>query len=599
MSLTLFRCEKSLRTFRWLYLGLAMGLFLVVIHGSIPDGENPFPEGPKPNAWTPITFIFWTWITIFLVYGGLLGRGERLCLTLPLSSRRIWLFHVAALMLSVVLIFAIALGFLAAVNSIRGIPPLKPGLVTIALNIAAMTALLTAAIQLPDRDSFEVRLNAGNVIFLLIVWIIAWLAIVFFSGMPRVAALAPLAAGIALLAVVYRVLPSIFQLQTDTPVPPEAEIDDFRQPSPLEKINGSVRPGLSLLHATIFKLFYRHWVTVLFLPWLLLIGVLLSGYLSIGLNSITLLAAVIAYMSGLLQYALSRMYMIEPLPVSRRLLHAYLVLPVLAVTVLSYAAGIAVGKGSAPKENLLFYGEKRYDRTLDVRVPLEFWEIGWDGEPAPVSNDCCDEPYAAWSTPLFKGSGIVIYCPYHTPPGSPPSFVAEQLSRAAERVFGTRLDPKDIEERYFVTGPDGVSRMRGETINIGKDFPHLRAQNWRDILPVVALLVGIPWFLIAALTFQLFSAGRNGRALQVVLAAAVTIWILFIIFVSSSGFTSEWKVGSLAWILVRKLAEGMPGGTGTSWLVAALLLLGGYLLSWTQFRRVEAPVKRSGADYRP
>jgi hypothetical protein len=54
MSLTLFRCEKSLRTFRWLYLGLAMGIFLVVIHGSIPDGENPFPEGPRPNAMTPI-----------------------------------------------------------------------------------------------------------------------------------------------------------------------------------------------------------------------------------------------------------------------------------------------------------------------------------------------------------------------------------------------------------------------------------------------------------------------------------------------------------------------------------------------------------------
>jgi hypothetical protein len=598
MSLTLFRCEKSLRTFRWLYLGLAMGLFLVVIHGSIPDDENPFPEGPRPNAMTPIAFIFWTWITIFLVYGGLLGRGERLCLTLPLSPRRIWLFHVVALMVSVVLVFALALGFLAAVNAIRGIPPLKPGFVTIVLNIAAMTVLTTSVIQLPDRDSFEIRLNAGNIIFLLIVWIVAWLAIVFFSSLPRFAALVPLAAGIMLLAVMYRTLPAAFSLRTASRASPEGEIDDFRQPSPVEKINGSVRPGRRLLHVAIAKIFYRHWVTVLFFPWLFFIGSLLSGYTARGMNSITLLAAVIAYMSGLLHYALSKMYMIEPLPVSRRLLHAYLVLPVFAVTLLSYIVGIAVWKGSAPTENLLFYGEKRSNRSLDVRVPLEFWEVGWDGEPAPDTTVCCDEPYAAWSTSLFEGSGVVIYSPFHTPPGSSPAFVSEQLSRAAERVFGTRLDPKEIEERYFVTGPDGASRMRGESINIGKDYPRMKPRNWRGILPVVALLIGIPWFLIVAVTFHMYSAGKNGRVLQVVLAAVVTVWILFIIFISSSGFTSEWKVGAFAWILVRKLADGMPGGSGTLWLTTVLLLVLGYLLSWNRFVQVEAPIRWSGRDLR-
>jgi len=594
MNLTLFRCEKSLRTFRWLYLGLAMGIFLVVIHGSLPDGGNPFPEGPKPNAMTPIAFILWTWTTIFLVYGGLLGRGERLCLTLPLPPSRIWLFHVAALVASVALIFAVALGFLSAVNAIRGVPSLKPGFVTIVLNIAAMTVLMTAVVQLPDRDSFEIRLNADTIIFLLMAWIIAWLAIIFFSSLPRYAALMPLGAGIALLAVVYSALPAAFHLQAKEPVSPDGEIDDFRQPSPVERINGSVRPGRALLHATICKIFHRHWVTILFLPWLFFIGMLLSGYSTIGLNSITLLAAVVAYMSGLLQYALSRMYMIEPLPVSRKLLHAYLVLPVLAVTMLSYAVGIAVGKGSAPTENLLFYGGKRYDRSLDVRVPLEFWKIGWNGEPAPVSNECCDKPYAAWSTPLFEGSGIVIYCPYHVPPGSPPSFVAEQLSRAAEEVFGARIDPKEIEERHFVAGPGGEMRMRGVTINIGKDYPHLKARNWIGILPVVALLVGIPWFLIAALTFQLFSGGRNGRVLQVVLGVVVTVWILFIIFVSSSGLTAEWKIGAFAWILLRGVAGGMPGGAGTLWLLTVLLLALGYLLSWNRFVRVEAPIKRSG-----
>ncbi len=598
MNISLLRCEKSLRTFRWLYLGLAMGVFLVVIHGSIPDGGNPFPEGPKPNAMTPIAFIFWTWITIFLVYGGLLGRGERLCLTLPLPSRRIWLFHIVALIASVALIFAIALGFVAAVNALRGIPPLKPGFVTIVLNIAAMTVLMTAVIQMPDRDSFEIRLNAGNIIFFLIVWIVAWLMMIFFSSLPRFAALAPLTAGIALLAVVYRALPAAFHLQAREPVSPDGEIDDFRQTSPVERINGSVRPGRMLLHATIIKIFYRHWVMILFLPWLVLVGTLLSGFSTIGLNSMTLLAAVIAFMSGLLQYAISRMYMIEPLPVSRKLLHAYLVLPVLALTLLGYAVGIAVGKGSAPTENLLFYGEKRYDRSLDVRVPLEFWDIGWHGEPAPVSNECCDEPYATWSTPLFRGSDIVLYSPFHTPPGSPPAFVAEQLSRAAERLFGERPDPEEIEERYFTAGPDGEMRMRGETINIGRDYPRLSASNWHGILPVVVLLIGIPWFLIAASTFQLYSGRRNGRVLQLVLGSIVTVWILFIIFVSSSGLTAEWKIGAFAWILVRKLSRGIPGGVTVSWLVAAAALFVGYLLSWNRFRRVEAPIRRSGWESR-
>jgi hypothetical protein len=453
---------------------------------------------------------------------------------------------------------------------------------------------MTAATQLPDRDSIEVRLNAGNIIFLIIVWIVAWLAIIFFSSLPRYAALIPLVAGASLLALLYRALPSSFQLMTDAPVSPESEIDDFRKPSPVERINGSVRPGRLLIHTTILKLFYRHWVTILFLPWLFFIGVLLSGYTTIGLNSMTLLAPVVVYMSGLLQYALSRMYMIEPLPVSRRLLHTYLILPVFAVTLLGYVVGIAVGKGSAPTENLLFYGEKRYDRSLDVRVPLEFWEIGWNGEPAPVSDECCEKPYAAWSAPLFEGSDIVIFCPYHTPPGSPPSFVAEQLSRAALEIFGERLDPKEIEEQYFVEGPDGEMHMRDETINIGKDYPQLKPRNWHGILPVVVLIIGIPWFLIAALTFQLYSGGGKGRVLQVVFGAVVTLWILFIIFVSNSGLTAAWKIGAFAWILVREAADGMPGGTGTLWLMAVLLLSLGYLLSWSRFARVEAPIKRSG-----
>ncbi len=598
MIVMLLRCEKSLRTFRWLYLGLLMGLFLAAIHGNIPGGDNPFPDGLKPNAMSPIAFFYWMWISIFLVYGGVLGRCERLCLTLPVTQRRLWLVHIAALLFTVILTSAIALGFLALVNAVRGVPLLNPGLITVVINVMTVTVLTTAVVQLLDRDSFEVRLNAGTIIYFIIVWIVAWLLIMFLSSQPRPVALVPLAAGILLYALIYRSLPEAWMLYTDRPASREQEIGGFCDLSPVEKINGSVRPGRRLLHLTIIKVFYRHWVAALLFPCIILVGLALSGYDPRGLNSITLPVVVVTFMSGLLHYSLGRMYMIEPLPVSRRLLHAYIVLPVLAVTLFGYGIGIAVGKGSAPTENLLFYGEKRYDRSLDVRVPLEFWEIGWHGEPAPVVAECCDEPYAVWSTSLFEGSDIVLYSPYHTPPGSTPAFVSRQLSRAAERIFGEKLDPKEIESRYFVAGPGGEMRMRGETINIGKDYPHLEANNWYGIVPVAVLIIGIPWFIIAALSFHIYSAGKKGSIVQIVLGAVVTVYILSIIYVSSSGFTSEWKIGAFAWILVRKLASGFPGGVSALWFVAVAALFAGYLLSWNRFERVEAPIKRSGSGSR-
>ena len=67
----------------------------------------------------------------------------------------------------------------------------------------------------------------------------------------------------------------------------------------------------------------------------------------------------------------------------------------------------------------------------------------------------------------------------------------------------------------------------------------------------------------------------------------------------SSGITTEWKIGAFAWILVRKLARNVPGGLSMLWLAVAAVFLGGYLLSWRFFRRVEAPIKRSGPDFKP
>ena len=290
--------------------------------------------------------------------------------------------------------------------------------------------------------------------------------------------------------------------------------------------------------------------------------------------------------------------MIEPLPVSKKLLHAYLVLPVLCVTLLSYGIGIIAGKGAAPRENLLFYGEKRYDRSLDVRVPLEYWEIGWSGEPAPVETEHDEKPYAAWSTPLFAGADIVLYSPYHTPPGSSPRFVSEQLSKAAERIFGTRLDPAEIESRYFSGNADGESPISGATINIGRDFPELPVRSWQRILPVIVILIGAIWFGITPLTFYMYSSGRNGRILQLVLGAVVTIWILLVIFVTSSGITFGWKVSAFSWILVRKLAGAVPAGTGLLWIVAAAVMFFGCRLSGARFRSIEAPIRRSGAYHR-
>jgi hypothetical protein len=248
------------------------------------------------------------------------------------------------------------------------------------------------------------------------------------------------------------------------------------------------------------------------------------------------------------------------------------------------------------------YREHPVVHDWDVRVPFAFWEIGWKGDPAAVEEPYIppwEEPYYPGSVTLFKALSPVLYSPYHVPEGSSPEFVAEQLSRAVEAVYGTRISSAEIQQHYLTTLTDGSVSVRPGGVTLLDDYPDLRLTTWIGSAPVVVLLIGLPWLLYVALTvrggFADAAAERRpwGYFLLVVLAA---VCLLGSLWSYSAGLTAEWKVAALGEILMRKLAAALPGSRLVQWGIVMGLLGGGYLLAQARFERIETTTARSGFD---
>jgi hypothetical protein len=298
--------------------------------------------------------------------------------------------------------------------------------------------------------------------------------------------------------------------------------------------------------------------------------------------------------------AASRLHVLDPLPLPRRRVFAYVALPGLLVISLGYVGAMALRTRWESRSLLVDYRRHPATGEVDVRVPLAFWEIGWEGQPPPVEAPYVppwEEPHYPWSTTLVRGVSAVLYSPYHVPENSPPGVVAEALSRAVADVYGTLIPAEEIERGYLIARPGGGTAVGADGLSLLRDDPDLRPTLWLRVAPVGVLLVSLPWLLFLAATVRggyLRAGGDRRPWAPLLLTGLLALCLLVVLWSYSAGHTTAWKLAALAQILLRKASEALPGGALAWWGGVVLLDAGAYLLARARFARIEVPAAPQG-----
>jgi hypothetical protein len=285
-----------------------------------------------------------------------------------------------------------------------------------------------------------------------------------------------------------------------------------------------------------------------------------------------------------LMYSISRLRRLDFLPVSRKTLFAYAMLPLIVSMLLGFGAGQTMVHINRRNYRQIHF----YHHT--IQIPDEFWEITNDGEP-PVLTSPWGEKHVPEHYPLYKGSSIVIYKPFDCAGESSARFVALQLDRAAERIHGIPFDHssmyEDIDESFEKAVACGCFTFEG-TIGRGSQKRN-RAFGWAAIFLVTYYII------ILSLQFRgIRRAGwRTIGAFSVVISVVLFgLIVVVVVFSGMAGYCKPLAVAAVPAVLTRRLGDAVPVGGPLLWSVFAVLCVAGYFILQSAFRKIEAPADR-------
>jgi hypothetical protein len=294
--------------------------------------------------------------------------------------------------------------------------------------------------------------------------------------------------------------------------------------------------------------------------------------------------------------------LVDGLPVSRRRVLGVMVFPYFFVTVLGYGVGrvtMEYLERERPKtlEAIRFAGD-RENANYYLYVPYNAMRISWDGR-VPDTVAPWGETHEAWSTPLFPGSRWKLYTPYHTPPGSSTDYVAWQMSRAVEAVYGESISPEELRERYLETRDHGGAALKTDRLTIDADYPNLkRIRTAGPAFPVVMALTFSLWMLALAIYFRAFRAGiPNRRRMTVVFVLfAVTMlgWLAAALGPILRILNTP-AVNAFLTIVLRRAGESAAATAGI-WVASVAVSLAAYRLALSRLERAEAIQERKAAQ---
>jgi len=548
----------------------------------------------------------WFGLAFFLASPACRSRGNEMALSLPLPTRKLWLAHLSAILVTgfVFLVFSCAfvaagMALLAALMPTRPLA-FEPGVPHLFVHLGTGLVLATAFLQGASPALRCVPFAGGYFSR----WIVTLFGIptliVVLSSLPIYFALLPLGLAAVLGLRTYRSVPAAYSLAPLRPVEPGRTTVG----ASLAGQTYRSRPTAGIAYAwRLFSLLWRespkripYIMPTLGFPLLVLFGAILSGILEVWLepDAVELRLPAIFMTWYMLIVSLwlppRNLHTTDSLPISRRLLFGVVVLPPMLCLVLGYGAGrLGVGLLEQPA-SLVSYHATEADPHHYVFVPYSACEIAWDGMAPGNSSPWGESHPVASTSPLYVGSRAVLYSPFSTPQGSSTEFVALQISRAVEAIYATSIPPEEIGERYLETDENGEVVLKTEGLTLVEDYPDLRAVENPSRTPLLLFAAGFPWLLLLAGWLPLVRVSVSE------LRQKITFWIvaglclalyLGSFAVSMLRFMTPAVTNGFLEILMRHLTNAVPGGATSIWAACALLLVGGYWMAQEQFVKIE------------
>lgn len=588
--LALIRHDRALRGwFLWLLIGATTA--------SAFTGLAMMNAAHRQSAVTGVELLAVAWLaaSVYLVFGPVRSRCSSFHLTLPLSARDLWLAHVvtaAAMACAIGLVAVLVqMGHLAPFARVRG--SFDP---TVPLHLFAGVLLAVVLLQAPAPRLARIPVSAGSLAWTLAVLGGVALLVVALHRVGPAGALVPLALAVAVGAWARARLPLGFTLV------PFAATHARPEATPGAEVPARPRPAVPAPGTDRLAVASGIWggasagpLDWIGYPLVLLFAFIVGGGMSLLPEDLSPLRYVYIPLASFLLFSaigprLARLHHLDPLPIARRVLFAVLIVPYFVAFVGGYGVGALVSDHVARDTDLV--GLVSVDGSGRVVVPQRFVRVAWNGEVPPAVAPWGESHAPALTTPLWKGSRARVYSPYSTPEGSSREFVAWQLSRALEAVYGARIPARELG-RHLAAGANGVVAADAAGFSPRREYPALRPVGAGPMFPALAVLVCLPWLIFMAALLGLYRAGVSDRGRQaMVWGATGSVLAFLLLFVAAvvANWIEPWIVQWAIEIPVRHLGESALG-TLTAWVACAALLAAGYRMAGLRFARMEVPTR--------
>jgi hypothetical protein len=576
-TLTLMRHDPAFRTLpKSIPITLIAGLLL----RAYPRFDRALDDSVAAHdiSLTPLLMSLTSVLCIWLLSTNTWTRASRLCVALPFSPRHLWMTRMASILIASLLPVLLLTAVLAPRHGdgLLGIK-LSTNTLLFGLHLAAILTLLAFLLQSPKPHLSRIPFTIGYVVYCIIVVVVVLL--VAFLGVPPLlgtAALMVLALAVGLRT--YLLLPASFEVQPGPELVRDPEPEAGAEPSPAMLDSIPVRHSLrSLLHLTVARTL---WSSPL--AWVLLLCVGLYSFLATvqfhdgeSLLLLLLLNAVLTV--PLLGLAIDRVVRLDPLPISRRLIIAYMVAPIVAVIGIGTAGG-----------NLLLTPDSLSQidqRGCCSQVPYEHWQLTVDREPPQITAPW-GESYQPQGWPLFRGSRVTLYNPYESNAGSSPRFVSLQYWRAAQAVYGVEIPSALLQPKANTQGV--LTQIRERNIH------SLRADvRLRSLAVGLLLLVGPYAGLMTLFLCQFSSSLYAGFYRRATTGLLICVGLLAVgaLVVDLAGVSARWIIPATFAVVCSRVAEWCALPTTALWLLIVIAWTGACLLLGRQLQRIEAPLR--------
>ena len=593
-TLCLFRQDPARGgLLRAIFVCLAVGAIMRAAPG-LAEEITDLRVHNLPGGFGPMYLLMTALAVTLLLAANSWTRSSRLALGLPFTARRVWTVRTVSLIgVGLVSVSALTITMGLSVDLASKDLVMNPVIALAAARAAVTVVLLLFVFQLPLSERDRIPITAPYVVYV----IFSGVLILVFS-----AAVIPSAAGtlvlliidLALGAYLYFRLPSTFSIG---PTFAESEASVWtspeRNPAGAADLRWDSRAVVERRHPTI----ELHWAIFRalkhnFLTWVLLIAV--GGFAAVaiaeffsGTNALLPLFFLVIYQLPLFQAALEGMAPFDSMPISRWILWAHSIGPI--IVSVAVGAGIAISLFALnphPSTHV------RFDECC-VKVPWDYLELSRDGR-APTVSSAWGETFTPQAHPVWRGRMISLYDPYEVGPESSPRFVEFQMRRAIEAVYDIPV-PEPLFEPGYQAPPNIVDGVGRGAFNLEMIRGLVSVDRNRSAAVAVLFLSLLSTALMLPALLQFCTSTRRKLYKRAVIGFLVVLGVIALAVAVARllGFIEVWYVGALISIGIRSFSHSLPFSTPILWFFCVTFWAGTYLLLGRVFKVIEFPPEKT------